>query len=272
MPAVQCRLALAATGPGSYRSLSLRSAAVSTGEVMSLALCPSRSGRLWVLAFQLAVFALPARGQTSAMLTVDQRAIIDAGRDVFLTWDVSDSPWPRACVFQYIESTPEEAAAAFTNYPRHRAYIPGIRKATVSRVINAATTEVDYTLAVPILADEHYTVRDRVSIYGEGASYVIEWTLVRATSTKATDGSARFEPHRIGRSERAGTLMSYCNLVTPGSRLAKISFIRSKALAQVRETAQAIRIEIERLRVADPAMVGADVGRLRRALAGAAAP
>lgn len=232
----------------------------------------SRLVRSPAFALLLAVFALPARGQTSAILSAEQRALIDAGRDVFLTWDVRDSPWPRACVFQYIDAAPEEAAAAFTNYPRHRAYIPGIRKATVSRIIDAATAEVDYTLEVPIVADEDYTVRDHLGVYGEGASYIIEWTLVRATSAKATEGSVRFEPHHIEGRQRAGTLMAYCNLVIPGSRLARLSFIRSRALTQVRETARAISIEVERLRSRDRALLDAEVERLRGALAGAPPP
>ena len=82
------------------------------------------------------------------------------------------------------------------------------------RVIDPVTKDVDYTLHLPIIADEQYTVRDRLSAYHDGASYGVDWTLVGATSTKATEGSVRFEPHATG------TLMAYRNLVTPGGRLA----------------------------------------------------
>ena len=210
--------------------------------------------------------AQPGHAQAAEQLTAGQRRAIDDGRQVFLTWEVGGSAWPRACVYQYVDATPEEAAAVFTNYERHRAFIPNLRKATISRVIDPVTAEVDYTLRVPIVADEHYTVRDRLSTYNGGASYRIEWTLVRATSTKATDGSVRFEPHRSDRAPRDGALMAYCNLVTPGARLARLGVIRSRAMAQVREAARAIVTEIERERALDRVLLDAELRTLRSAL------
>lgn len=206
------------------------------------------------------------RAQAAHELTAEQRATIDDGRQVFLTWDVSGSAWPRACVYQHIDAMPEEAAAVFANYDRHLAFIPKLRKSTISRVIDPVTAEVDYTLSVPIVADEHYTVRARLSTYNGGVSYKTEWTLVRATSTKATEGNVRFEPHRSVRSQRDGTLMAYCNLVTPGSRLAKLGFIKSKGLALIRETGGAIVAEVERERAGNRALLDAELRTLRSAL------
>lgn len=208
----------------------------------------------------------PLRGQAVRELTPVQRAAIDAGEDVFLTWAVSGASWPRACVFRYIDATPGEAAAVFTDYERHVAYIPDLTKAKISRVIEPSTVEVDYRLRVPIVADEDYTVRDHVSSVGD-TSFMVEWTLVRATTTKATEGNVRFEPYRLVTSPHGGTLMAYCNLVTPGSRLAGLHFIRSRALAQVRETARAIGDEIVRQRTSDPAKLAAELQALRAALA-----
>ena len=205
------------------------------------------------------------RAQTVHELTGEQQATIDDGRQVFLTWEVNGSAWPRACVYQHVDASPEEAAAVFTNYDRHLSFIPKLRKSTMSRVIDPVTAEVDYTLSLPIVADEHYTVRDHLSTYG-GVSYKIEWTLVRASSTKATEGSVRFEPHRGVRAQRDGTLMTYCNLVTPGSRLAKLGFIKSKAMAQVREAAGAIVAEVERECAGDRALLDAELRTLRSAL------
>ena len=215
--------------------------------------------------FATGIFS-PLRSQAVRELTPEQRAAIDAGQDVFITWQVSSSPWPRACVFRYVDATPGEAAAVFTNYERHVAYIPDLTKARISRVIDPATVEVDYRLRVPIVADEDYTVRDHVSSVGD-TSFMVEWTLVRATTTKATEGNVRFEPYRLATSPRGGTLMAYCNLVTPGSRLARLHFIKARALAQVRETARAVGTEITRQRASDPARVEAGLRALRAALA-----
>ena len=207
----------------------------------------------------------PLRGQAVRELSPEQRAAIEAGRDVFMTWPASGSPWPRACVFRYVDATPAEAAAVFMDYERHAAYIPELTKARISRVIDPVTVEVDYRLRVPIVADEDYTVRDHVSTAGD-TSFTIEWTLVRATTTKATEGSVRFEPYRLAGSSREGTLMAYCNLVTPGSRLAGLHFIKSRALSQVRESTRAIGEEIVRQRARDPARLAAELRALHGAL------
>lgn len=217
-----------------------------------------------VAAFATAIGG-PLRGQAVRELTPEQRAVIDSGQDVFMTWPASESPWPRACVFRYVDASPTEATAVFANYERHVAYIPDLTKAKISRVIDPATVEVDYRLRVPIVADEDYTVRDHVRSVGD-TSFVVDWTLVRATSTKATTGNVRFEPYRRPTSPRAGTLMAYCNLVTPGSRLAGLRFIRSRALSQVRATARAIAAEIERQRARDPERLAAELRALHAAL------
>lgn len=219
----------------------------------------------WVAGIVVGGVVAPLRGQAVRELTLQQRAAIDAGEDVFMTWPVSGSAWPRACVFRYVDATPAEAAAVFTDYPRHVAYVPDVTKARISRVIDPATVEVDYRLRVPIVADEDYTVRDHVSSAGD-TSYMVEWTLVRATTTKATEGNVRFEPYMRATSTRAGTLIAYCNLVTPGSRLAGLSFIRTRALTQVRETARAIAVEITRQRSSEPARLATELRTLHAAV------
>lgn len=226
-------------------------------------------GTGWLcLTVGMAATAMAQTGDATAVseLTVEQRATIDAGSQVFLTWNVRGAPWPRACSYQFIDATPEEAAAVFTNYGRHSTYIPDVRKAAVSRVIDPLTAEVDYTLQVPIVADENYTVRNHLSTYNGGRSYRVEWSLVRASSTKATEGGVRFEPHHSDRLGRDGTLMAHCNLVTPGSRLAKLRFVRSRALAQARETARAIVAEVERERAGDRVGLDVELRALRAAL------
>lgn len=210
--------------------------------------------------------AYPAHAQIAGELSARQLADVEGGGQVFLTWDVAGSPWPRACVFERIDATPEEAAAVFTNYARQTSYIPGLRKAKIARVADPVTAEVDYTLDVPIVADEDYTVRDKLTQYDGGTSYRIDWTLLRATSTRATEGNVRFERYLPNVPAGGGTLMAYCNLVTPGSSLAKLRFIRSRALAQVRETAHAIVVEVERERAHDRALLAAELEVLRTAL------
>jgi hypothetical protein len=201
-------------------------------------------------------------------LSPAERQTVSAGGQVLIAQDMVGSSWPSACTYQFVEAAPEEVAAVFADYSRHKAFIPGLKKSTISRVIDRATTEVDYVLDIPIVADEAYTVRDSVSALSDGEEYRVDWRLVRATSTKATVGSVRFERYPAADGRRDGTLMTYCNFVTPGSRLAKLGFIKSRAMDQLRATATSIAREVERERSSAPALLAAQ----RRALRAATAP
>ena len=199
-------------------------------------------------------------------LSPARRDVLDRGGQVFVTEDVAGSPWPRATVLQYVDATPEEAAAVFADYDRHATYMPGLKKSRIARVIDRRTVEVDYVLRVPLVADEHYTVRDRLSRHDGDGGYTVEWTLVRASSTKATVGSARFRPYANRRLSRSGTLLAYVNLVAPGSRVAGLGVVKRKALAQVRDTVRSLVRRIETERAEEPALLAAQIAALRAAL------
>jgi hypothetical protein len=99
---------------------------------------------------------------------------------------------------------------------------------------------VDYVVDVPVVRDERYTVRDHVTRASTGA-YRVTWTLVRATSTKSTSGYCRFSAYTAATSGTpAATLIEYHNFVIPGSRLAGLGFVRSRALRQSEQTVEAM--------------------------------
>jgi hypothetical protein len=164
-------------------------------------------------------------------------------------------------VYQFVAASPEEAAAVFVDYERHASFLPNVKRSRISLVLDSATVEVDYTLRVPIVADESYTVRDRLTSTvpdsGGSRSYRVEWTLVRATSTKAADGEALFAPYRDG------TLLTYRNLVVPGSRIAGLGFIRGRAQREVEATVRAIAAQVVTVRASDRPRLDEQVRALR---------
>ena len=179
-----------------------------------------------------------------------------------------ESPWPAVTIVTFVRATPEEAAAIFTDYESHASYLPGTKRSHISRVISLSDVEVDYVVAVPIVSDEEYTVRDHLS--RDSAGFRVDWSLVRASSTKGTVGHARFTPAVDPKSGAAGTRFEYHNFVTPGSRIASVAFIRNRALREMEETAAALaaRIESERKK---PDVIRARLDAFRRMLAGAPA-
>lgn len=156
------------------------------------------------------------------------------------------SPWPAVTIVTYVDATPEEAAAIFTDYSRHIDFVPSTKLSRISKVHSGNDVEVDYIVALPIVSDEEYTVRDRLS--RDSAGYRVDWTLVRASSTKGTIGHARFTPAINPKTGKPGTRFEYHNFVTPGSRIAGIGFIKNRALKEMERTAAAFarRFESER--------------------------
>jgi hypothetical protein len=193
-------------------------------------------------------------------LTPVQQAALRRGEQVFATENVAGKPWPKVFVYQMVDAAPEQAAAVFADYESARAYIKELKKSQISLRVSPRVTEVDYILDVPMLADEHYTVRNTLAAYdAAGPAYRVDWTLVRASSTQASTGWARFE------AQGAGTLFAYHSFVVPGSGMANL--VRERALRQVRDTVRATVNHIQTLRTQRAPELERLVGQLRRALA-----
>lgn len=180
----------------------------------------------------------------SADLTPAQRELVDRGELAIVQQDRLGSLWPAMTVFAFIDATPEEAAAVFTDYDYQASYVPSLTKSRVSRVIDAATAEVDFVVEVPVFPNEEYTVRDHISLDSAGV-YRVDWMLVRASSTKGTVGHALFSGYLNGRTGKKGTLLEYHNFVTPGSRLAGVGFVRTRAIRQMGSTVRAVARQVE---------------------------
>lgn len=222
----------------------------------------------------VALFATVGRAQAAVprgiSLTGAEVQLIDRGQQVLSQEKIATSAWPRVSVYQFIHAKPEEAAAVFVDYERHASFIPGLDKSVISKRVSPSVAEVDYVLAVPLYADEDYTVRDSLSADSTRTRFRIDWTMVRARSTKQIVGSATFEPHRNARTGEDGTLVSYVNLVSPGQFLA--GPFRGRALGQVRETVTALARQVETQRSSDRVLLASQVAALREALSGRSAP
>lgn len=191
-------------------------------------------------------------------LTDDEKNQVQAGAQVVKTVDVPGASWPRVTVYQYVKATPEEVMGVFTDYERATHYMSGLTKAKISKRIDARTVEIDYMLALPLVADEWYTVRDTLSDYDNGASYQVAWTLVKAYSTRSTEGSMKVET--LG----SGSIISYDNFVV--SNRSGAGFMYKKAIARVRDSVRDIQREVERVKEKDPAYLATRVAALNEAL------
>ena len=87
----------------------------------------------------------------------------------------SGKPWPRSTVYQFIDATPEQAAAVLSDYALQEKYIPRLK---TSRIVkrDSASADVEYVLSIPIYPDERSVSRQRVVVKGD--EYRVEWFTV----------------------------------------------------------------------------------------------
>ncbi len=189
-------------------------------------------------------------------LSADERARVLEGAQVVKMEEIAGLPWPRIRIYQKVRATPEQVAAVFFDYKNAKDYVPKLLKSEISKTISPCVLEVDYVVDVPILPDELYTARNTMSQNND--SYRVEWILLRALQTKASEGNLRMEP--LG----DGTVICYTNLVTPGSRMAGI--LRIPAIEQMKSTVAAIVRQVESQKTKSPLALEAQVLALRAAL------
>jgi hypothetical protein len=192
-------------------------------------------------------------------LTPAQLKVVQEGGRVMTTTTVSGQPWPSVRVYQMISASPEQVTAIFFDYNTAYTYVPHLLQSTISKTIDPRTHEVDYRMAIPPLPEERYTVRNSLHPVANGI-YEIDWKLLRATSTRASEGSFRIQAYGNNQS-----IFCYSNLVVPGTRLAVI--LRGLALEQVQKNIDALIQQTAKQITLHPDSLRHQVSALRHALA-----
>jgi hypothetical protein len=217
-----------------------------------------------VLACALGVSTVSAAQPAPKGLTAQQIERLERGEPVQIL-EPTESVWPRSTVYQFIDATPEECAAVFTDYELQAAYIPRMKSARIVRR-TPAETDVEYVISVPVYPDERSVSRHSVSMVAN--EYRVVWhTMVdSAARGSVVNGSATFRAMANNRTGRVGTVMTHSQAVIPSSVFAKVPFIRNKAVEASRDAASAIRRQIEHERSSDHTRLRNHVAQLRALL------
>ena len=187
---------------------------------------------------------------------------VERGEAVQVLTDVAGKQWPRSTVYQFIDATPEQAAAVLSDYELQSKYIPRLN---TSRVLKqqGSSTDVEYVVSIPIYPDERSVSRQRVVTSGD--EYRVEWFTVVDSTRKGsvTIGSATFRPMVNKLTGKTGTLLIHDQTVEPASMFARVPMVRNKAIEASRDAASAIRQQVERERSSDVTKLEAQLKRLR---------
>jgi hypothetical protein len=187
---------------------------------------------------------------------------VERGEAVQRLTEMPGKQWPRSTVYQFIESTPEQAAAVLSDFDLQSSYIPRIKTSRILRRVGSST-DVEYVVSIPIFPNERSVSRQRVVVSGD--AYRVEWFTVVDSVKKGsiTTGSATFRPMTNKRTGKAGTLMIHDQMVEPASVFARVPMVRNRAIEASRDVAAAIRKQVERERASDAKRLEAQVKKLR---------
>lgn len=219
---------------------------------------------IFACTFSHTLLALAQATQTAKIpdlldeLSPSQRSIIHDGGRIIITDKMPGQLWPAVRVYQIIAALPEQVMAVFFDYEAASTYVPHLRQSTISKKIDGRTHEVDYRLSIPVMPDERYTVRNSLNVL-PGGIYEIDWKLLRATTTRASEGNFRVQSY--GKSK---TIFCYSNIVVPGSRLAII--LRGLALEQVQKNVDALITQVAKQKSEHPESLRRQVETLYKAL------
>lgn len=190
-------------------------------------------------------------------LTPAQRASVANGEQVLITKAVRHYPWPQLQIYQRTGVLPQQLMAVFFDYNQAYRYVPNCKVSRISRQISPVVCEVDYEVAVPILADEKYTARNSLSRL-PGGGFAVHWKLLRATNIESSEGSLAVEPFE------GGSVVRYTSLIKPASRAAAL--LRGIAINQMKETVDAILREAQTQKSETPSALAGKVSVMEAAL------
>ncbi|MFV0416739.1 MAG: hypothetical protein ACK5NG_10280 [Chthoniobacterales bacterium] len=169
------------------------------------------------------------------------------GKFVMREEEVPGHPWPIISVFAWTPTSPEEIFAVFSDYNSAKDFIPNLLKSKISKQHSPTKVEVDYCIAVPILADENYTCQNTLHPKQSDGRIQVSWSLVRATKIKTSEGFFTAKPYQ------GGSLVLYSNLTNPGSVAAGL--LKSFARSQLRDCVRSILDKVQQEKKENPSLL-----------------
>ncbi|MBI2519855.1 MAG: hypothetical protein HYV97_05550 [Bdellovibrio sp.] len=190
--------------------------------------------------------------------STEQNQVLSEAKQLIKLQDVAGKPWPQITLFQWSDGTPEQVCGVFSDFNLQKEYMGEDMLKSHARKISQNTYEVDYEMDVPVVSNEIYTVKDVLTSYDSGHSYMISWSLVKATRTKLSNGFFACEP------VSGGTFMAYQNLVDPGM-LGRSFF--EQALVKVKAVPYSVLKQLKKELGSNPVQLDKQIEFLRSAVA-----
>ena len=177
----------------------------------------------------------------SIMNELSEKEVVSlkSGGLVLKNYKVEKSSWNKLVYYKYIKSNSFDAMAIFSDFERHKSFVPDMLKSELQKVVNRRVLNISFELKMPWpVPNAVYTVRNEISQIKE-RDYKVSWTQVESNSSKRMFGSCRFE--YLGPRK---TLLRYENFVQPKSIFA--GWFKSKVKSDTTLGVHAIINHLER--------------------------
>jgi hypothetical protein len=212
-----------------------------------------------LLFVSLAVTQSTFAGELNQLSLGDQERVKN-GEQVAVYEDAGTA-WPKCKVYQLVSAMPEEAASVFFDFELHSSMFSNITSSKIIKIIDPSTLEVAYKYRLPMgIKPENYVVRDHLSSYDDGNSFVISWTLLSATYAKSSEGSVNFE--RLD----TGTLVTYSSWVVPNFWGASKRWFVESAKQSVKTALNSLIIQIRKEKAEQPQLLEKQLRAFKEAL------
>lgn len=145
--------------------------------------------------------------------------------------------WPEVTVFKILKYSPKQNLDIFTDFEKHKDYIPDMLFSKVIKKINSNQLHVKFEMSMPWPVNKTSHTTNNLILNNKDGSYTLKWNLVNGKMLSATDGYMKFSPYKDQ------TLLTYVSQIVPNSALA--GMFKNRVEGDVEKTVKAISKHLE---------------------------
>ena len=171
-----------------------------------------------------------------------QQGYLSRGGELVVRRPANEGPWPSFHAYMIVNSTPEEAAAVFTDFNNQKDYFKSVADSQVVAQ-RGNVFQIRYSLNLPISdvlpgvnVQEKTLVEDVVKYQSASGTYRVDWRLKEGDYTEKSVGSATFEPLASG-----GTLVVYRSFIVPKPLPSYLFWVNLKEEKYIAKTEAAVK-------------------------------
>ena len=188
-----------------------------------------------IVIFSLVALPLMAWSKGGKLDKIDEAGLklLKSGKTFVWSKRQKNRTWPHMVFAKIVDMKPVEAMAFFSDFERHRTFIPGMIHSQIARKISNTHIIVKFVLKVPWPINKSAYTSGHFLEKIEGGGYRVRWYYVSGDDTSDVKGFAAFYPYE------GKTLMRWENDITPKNKFFA-GFFSKKVVNDTKTTVEKI--------------------------------